>query len=251
MEIWRDVVGYEGLYRVSDLGQVRSMTRRTIGHNGVAQVRTGRVLKQGRSSPSYRRVVLYGLNPAEKARGFSVHRLVWSAFRGPIPEGLEINHKDFDRTNNRLSNLELMTPSQNVMYSVDAGRWGDTRGEKNGVSLLTDEEVILMRKLYDEGWTLKQLNRRFGVRCAWDVVSGGSWGHLPLCKTKPVSRGHSERHARGERVNTAKLTKEDVIEIRAMHASGQYSYRRLSRLYDVSSPSIQAIVKRETWKHVL
>lgn len=112
-EIWKPVPGWEGLYEVSNRGAVRSLRGK------------GRILKpqrgskgKGRADAQYPRVVFKrtvdGEHIHERVR---VHRLVWSVFRGPIPEGLEVNHKDLDRANAALSNLELLTRKANLAHA--------------------------------------------------------------------------------------------------------------------------------------
>lgn len=65
----------------------------------------------------YRRISLYTEANGTK-KTLLVHRLVWEAFNGPIPEGLEINHKNRNRSDNRLENLELLTHLENMRYSA-------------------------------------------------------------------------------------------------------------------------------------
>lgn len=103
-EIWKDIPGYEGHYQASNLGRIRSLKYNEV-----------RILKPGENGWGYYLVNLY-LNNVKKTS--SVHRLTWTAFNGQIPEGLEINHKDEDKTNNSLANLELVTPSQNINYGT-------------------------------------------------------------------------------------------------------------------------------------
>ena len=103
-EIWKDIPGYEGIYQASNLGRIRSFKCNKV-----------RILKPGRTGCGYYRVNLSRNNVVKFSR---VHRLVWSAFNGAIPEGLQINHKDEVKTNNSLLNLELVTPSQNLNYGT-------------------------------------------------------------------------------------------------------------------------------------
>ncbi len=60
-------------------------------------------------------------------RSYRIHRMVWECWHGPIAPGMEINHKDFDKLNPRLSNLELMTHAENVAHAAAAGRMGKRR----------------------------------------------------------------------------------------------------------------------------
>lgn len=110
-EIWKPVRGYVGLYEVSNYGRVRSVDRiDPRGHK-----RTGDMRKTHTGPHGYVRVHL-SKNGAIKIH--QVHRLVWEAFNGPIPEGMQVNHIDENPSNNRLENLNLMTPSQNINYGT-------------------------------------------------------------------------------------------------------------------------------------
>lgn len=108
MEVWKDIVGYEGLYQVSDKGNVRSLSWK---HTGETKNLFLKPTKDG-----YRQVELAFTG---KAKMFLVHRLVAQAFI-PNPEELpQINHKDFCRANNSVDNLEWCTALYNVHYSAE------------------------------------------------------------------------------------------------------------------------------------
>ena len=113
-EIWRSVNGYSGLYEVSSEGRVRSLDRYVNSGIGI-RLYKGRVLKPGIGKNGYLQVVLSKDN---KQTTFGVHRLVWETFNGKRPEGMQVNHIDEDKTNNRLDNLNLMTPKQNVNWGT-------------------------------------------------------------------------------------------------------------------------------------
>lgn len=106
-EIWKAVVGYEGLYEVSNLGRVKSLHY----YGGDRQA----IIKQSKRTDGYMHI---GLSKNGICRSLVVHRLVAQAFI-PNPDGLEmVNHKDEDRTNNNVSNLEWCTRSYNQLYSL-------------------------------------------------------------------------------------------------------------------------------------
>lgn len=113
-EVWRPIDGFEGLYEVSNLGLVRSFDR-YVNRNGGIGLLKGRILKPGMSRVGYLHVVLC---KDDKRTTFKVHRLVYEAFNGQIPEGMEINHIDEDKSNNRLENLNLMTHKENVNWGT-------------------------------------------------------------------------------------------------------------------------------------
>lgn len=110
-ETWKDIPGYEGLYQASNLGRIRSFK-----YNNV------RVLKPGKTREGYYIVILY-LNSVRK--NVSVHRLLWTAFNGPIPEGLQINHLNENKADNRLENLSLCTAKENINYGTRNKRAGE------------------------------------------------------------------------------------------------------------------------------
>jgi hypothetical protein len=113
MSEWRPVVGWEGLYEVSDGGEARSLPRVIIRSDGRRQPLRGRVLKPAVDRDGYQRVHI-GVK-----RG--VHQLVVEAFIGPCPPGLEIRHLDGNPANNALSNLRYGTRSENGMDRVRHG----------------------------------------------------------------------------------------------------------------------------------
>lgn len=118
LEIWKPVPGYEGRYEVSACGLVRAKSEGyTISPDGLMKVR----LKK-----DYPHVKLFR---DRKSRWFSIHRLVWMAFVGPIPQWLVVNHIDHNKTNNRLENLEVITHIENVRKSIAHSGY-PTRGEK-------------------------------------------------------------------------------------------------------------------------
>lgn len=105
----------------------------------------------------------------------SIHSLVMAAFVGPRPDGHEINHKDGDVANNRLDNLEYVTPAENRRHAETV--LGHRERLHTGNATLTREAVLDMRRLRADGWTYAQLCERFGVgkSAAIDVVQRRSW----------------------------------------------------------------------------
>ncbi len=171
-EIWKPIAGYDGMYEVSSLGRVRS-------YHGNHQPRRvePRVLVQG-NLRGYRFVNLPRLDREGRYCPL-VHRLVAEAFIGPPPTPeATVNHKDYDKANNRFGNLEWMSQADNVRHSKDV--IPHARGEANH-SKLTENQVIHMRTLYATGAvTYRQLGLAFGVsmQTAWLIVSRRKWKYL-------------------------------------------------------------------------
>lgn len=118
-ERWLPVVGYEGLYEVSDLGRVKSLARVTVRDRRGAFPVPERILKQSRSKTGHLRVHLYK-DKQRKERG--VHQLVASAYVPGRAPGLEVCHNDGDPAHNLPANLRWDTHSSNLLDAVAHGR---------------------------------------------------------------------------------------------------------------------------------
>mgnify|MGYP000942750395 CR=1 FL=1 len=91
------------------------------------------------------------------------HRIVWAYFKGPIPDGMIVNHKNGIKDDNRLNNLELNTYSGNMSHAMQNGL-KDQYGEKNPASKLSDRQIAQIRLAYaGGGYTMKTLGEKFGV----------------------------------------------------------------------------------------
>lgn len=112
-EIWKDIKGYEGLYQVSNLGNIKSLERTTSIPN-TKRIEKEKNLKLGKRNGYF----IATLNKQNKRKSFQVHRLVAEAF---IPNNKQkpfINHKDFNPLNNNVDNLEWVTQKENVNWSI-------------------------------------------------------------------------------------------------------------------------------------
>ena len=106
----------------------------------------------------------------------------WTWVNGEIPDGMVINHKDFDRSNNRIENLEIMTYKENLEYTKNAGRNNPCKGEKSGKAIWTDKEAQAMKYLRKHGWDLNKIAKLFGCKypnVVGRIVSGARYGHVP------------------------------------------------------------------------
>lgn len=111
-EEWRDVEGFEGIYQVSNKGRVRSLDRYVYNHR-----QKGKVLKpRPKPSTKYLQVGLSDKSHGKKEKHAYVHILVARAFI-PNPRGCkQVNHKDFDKSNNCVENLEWVTDLENKQH---------------------------------------------------------------------------------------------------------------------------------------
>ena len=146
----KDVCGYEGLYKVDENGNVFS-------------VRNNKLLKRMMFPSGYEYVHL--CNGKGKTKLFRVHRLVAETFI-PNPNNLpEVNHKDGDKLNNNVKNLEWCTNLENMRHSVETGL-RNIKGENNPSAKLTVKDVINIRKEYipkSKEFGTVALARKYGV----------------------------------------------------------------------------------------
>ncbi len=123
VEEWRSVKGYEGYYEVSNFGQVRSIDRLVDGRKNVKMLFKGKLLKQLKNHKGYFYVPL---TMNSKKKGITVHRLVAKAFIESNGKQ-QVNHKDSNKENNNVSNLEWCTNAENQIHANLTGRlkkWG-------------------------------------------------------------------------------------------------------------------------------
>ena len=156
-EEWRDVKGYEGFYQVSNSGRVKSLLYHT--RHGIFS--RDKVLSPT-NRDGYR---LVGFQVKNSRRTLSVHRLVAEAFLPNFEGKKEVNHKDFNRSNNRVDNLEWCTPVENNHHTLNAGRANHARGEQTGSAKLTESQVkrIRLMKEITPNLLQKDIARMFGV----------------------------------------------------------------------------------------
>ena len=182
-EVWKDIVGYEGYYQISSYGRVKSLSRKIEYFAfGKPQVRTqqGRILKQSTCSSGYPIVHLY--LDSEK-RNVMVHRLVAIHFLEPV-EGKEfVNHKDGNKENNNVANLEWVTKSENTLHALDNNLLFK-RGEDCNLSKLNESQVIeilSLRKFGKRKYLAKDIAERYGISVGYvsDLAeSGDKWAKL-------------------------------------------------------------------------
>lgn len=217
-ETWIPIHGYEGIYEVSDFGNVRrigpigkltpsdvqrmrelrdegmyfrliAQKFRVTKHAAIVALtykykRTPlrvpyRLIKPQRDTHGY--LVVF-LCKKGKAKQHPVHRLVAENFLGPCPEGSEVNHKNGIKADPRLENLEYVTRSQNATHSHRVlGHSNNPRsGETNNTAKLTNEEVLQIRSLWESGMRGPALEERFGVDRSniYYIVRRRTWKHI-------------------------------------------------------------------------
>lgn len=172
MEIWKD---YNEQYEVSSLGQVRSKPKKVRSTYGGYYLKEGRILKQNDNGQGYLQVQLChnGVNKTER-----VHRLVALTFIENPHKLPKVNHKDCNKRNNAVANLEWCTQSENVEHASKSGLM--IKGKTATNAVLTDDSVRDIKHLIKEGFTNREIADLFGihpgtVNC---IRTGRNWSHI-------------------------------------------------------------------------
>lgn len=120
MEVWKDIPGYEGIYQASTLGNIRTVEGKTTSNKRFAtRCWKSRVLKsKGYNAKTGKRVSLWRDG---KAKDWLVARLVATTFLGCPPDGFTVNHKDGNRFNNTIENLEWLSLADNIRHGFSTG----------------------------------------------------------------------------------------------------------------------------------
>jgi len=147
-EVWKDIKGYEGLYRISNYGNVFNIIKNNLQNKYL----------KGRGV--YYNVV--SLNKNKHNTQFLVHRLVLMHFgRMPLP-GEESNHIDFNPLNNRIDNLEWVTSSQNSLHSREHMSKAK-QGEKHPLSKVTDQQAVEIKRLRKQKVRHRKIAEMFDI----------------------------------------------------------------------------------------
>ena len=166
-EVWRDIEGYEGKYQVSNKGRVKSLNYHRSGKEVI--------LKQCKSKDGYLKVCLFKNG---KETTFSVHRIVALAFINNYNNCPEINHKDEDKTNNCVENLEWCDRKYNVNYGSAIEKMVQTRKLRKKILCIETNQIF--NSCRDAG---KSVNVDHGniSKCAngiYETSAGYHWKYI-------------------------------------------------------------------------
>lgn len=177
LDIWRAVVGWEGVYSVSSVGRVRYEEDRPSNRFAV---HAGDIVPQAVDEDGYFFVQLARVGDRSSRRTARVNRLVAEAFIGPAPFlRAQVDHVNHRRGDNAVSNLEWVTCKENIRRAIKVGI-RDFRGEACGNSKLVEADVLDMRARAANGESFASIGEAKGVTgaTAGHVCTGKTWAHV-------------------------------------------------------------------------
>ena len=181
-EYFANLKGYENLYIISNYGEIKSVDKEVKNRNGCRKIK-GKILKPKIDKYGYFRI---GLTKNNKQKFYQVHRLVAETFI-PNPNNYPIiNHKDGDKQNNHISNLEWCTYSYNSQHAYNnglkLGKSAEHKGGKNPKSRLNEQEVLTILQDKKKGLTIKESYLKNQEKITFNgfeqIWYGYSWKHL-------------------------------------------------------------------------
>lgn len=223
-EIWKSVKGYEGIYEVSNFGNVKSLTRFRISKGGTLAHLQGRLMVQKTSKNGYK---VAHLRSGGTSYYPSVHKLVAEAFILNKENKPTVNHKDGDKSNNFASNLEWATFSEQMNHAVKLNLL-----EKRGFPKFSKKFKKEVHDYYHlNNLSIYELSVMFGIseRTAGRIVK----------EVKPRSTNRKLKD--GTNIIDSILTQEQVQEIKKLREDG-WTYSRLASTFNRSVSQMHRVV---------
>lgn len=173
-EVWKDVVGYEGLYQVSSKGRVRSVDRTVKTRDGRKRFYAGQILKQHRTSKGMYYIVCLLKRGVEKQ--YNVHQLVSRSFLGDKPEGKEVCHGPDGPLDNSVGNIRYGTRKENVRDMMQSLKENPDKIHKK----LCANDVLRIIELLKEGSSPTEIAKQFNVdrTYIYSIKNGKVWNFV-------------------------------------------------------------------------
>lgn len=175
LEVWKEIKDFEGYYKASSKGNVKSILRKIIRIDGKSKIFKGKILSASHNKRGYYNIKLYKEN---KCTTKNLHRIIAETFI-LNPEKLpEVNHKDGNKANCCVDNLEWCTSKENREHAYNTGLYNQD-GENNINAKLTQKEIFEIRKLNGK-MTQVEIGKRFGViqQTISLINNNKNWKHI-------------------------------------------------------------------------
>lgn len=245
--MWKDIMGYEGLYKIHEDGTIVAYAREwNCGHGNGSLRRDGeKVISPHKNHDGY---LMVNLRKDGKVKMVSVHRLIACNFI-PNPTNLpQVNHIDGVKTNNSITNLEWCSSRDNLIHAIKTGLFVHKRGQENKCRTITDDKAREVLNAYLAEPNATEIGRRFNLSryLVMSIVHrSGSYKEIggPLPSEENRREYMRSRVIKGENNPTAKFSDAKCEEIRKKKSDTGLGYKKLAEIYGCSPAYISQIVK--------
>lgn len=179
-EIWKDVIGYEGLYSISNIGRVRRNAKdiKRVSRNGNL---FNCMFKECYNKYTINKDGYYyvGLCIGGTPKQHKVHRLVAAAFLEPVNGKIYVDHIDTNKLNNYYKNLRWCTHAENIQFGWDTGIYNNL-GSNHGMSKLNEDMVKTIKEKISNGGKNYIIAKEFNIsqQTICDIRKGRLWNHV-------------------------------------------------------------------------
>ena len=237
-EIWKDVPGYEGKYKISNKGNL---------------IRLSHYSKRGRYYPestphsfkNYKGYIQTYLCDDNGRKTTTIHRLIAKAFI-PNPDNKDqINHKNGIKDDNRIENIEWCNQSENMRHAFDTELKEGLPGEKNGRAILSQEEVDFIKTKYNNGETAKEIAKELNLKLSMVryILKDGGWKLTFVDIKKRDDRANwTKEHSTNSLISKFNKGKKPIIVV------GQYTKegKEIKKFRSINNASVQTGVPRKS-----
>lgn len=170
----------------------------------------------------------------------SVHRLVAELFIGPI-KGFVINHKDGNKLNNAINNLEICTIKENIQHAFENGLAHGQKGENNGNSIITEKQVIEIYNLIKNGFDNNYIANKYNInfRTVSLIRNGNRWQHL---FKKHMNKKIPSKNTKYSFIFCCKVI-DDILHTSMKNIE-------ISKKYNLEPSLVSRIRSKNTWKNI-
>jgi len=176
METWKDIKGFENVYQASNLGRIKSLSRKVKCRGGFRQTKD-KILKLNCGRKTGYMYFDLGYRNAKL-----VHRIIADVFIENIFKKPCVNHINGIKSDNRVENLEWVTYSENEKHSYDVLNKKPNHGERHGSSILTNKDVVEIKQRIKNGERNIDISKDYKVvdRTNSDIRTNKRWTHITI-----------------------------------------------------------------------
>lgn len=173
-EQWK-YLNFSDNYMISNLGRIKSITHTIVSNRGYSYKLKGKILKDRITPNGYNQCCLR-IN--KKYKYYYIHRLVAEHFIKKINNNMEVNHKDGNKLNNNIKNLEILTSKENKYHAKINKLVASS--ENHGLTYLTNKDILKIRQLANSGFSNSEIAKKYKLttKYIWAIVTRRTWKYI-------------------------------------------------------------------------